>query len=145
MSYNPEKDCWQDSKCKVLLNLDVLKQAKGNIYEEHKKFIASFDSSWRSDENIMLLLSAVTLFSPERAHLVHPNVVKLEQQTYMFLLKRYLQTISPSTCEASTHYLQLISRIEELHQLNEEHVRIFLDINPGDSWPLLVEIFDFKH
>ena len=50
-----------------------------NLYEEHQRFVKSFDPQWRSDENVMLLLSAIALFTPERANVVHKDVVKLEQ------------------------------------------------------------------
>ena len=53
-----------------------------NLYEEHKRFqkeeintknhvtlprfVSSFHHVWRQDENIMLLLSAIALFTPDR-------------------------------------------------------------------------------
>ena len=33
----------------------------------------SFSSQWRSDETIMLLLSAIALFSPDRVNLIHQS------------------------------------------------------------------------
>ncbi|XP_076368550.1 nuclear hormone receptor HR96-like [Tachypleus tridentatus] len=143
MTYDPEKDCWQGPQA-MSIKVDILKEAKGNIYEEHKRFINSFDVTWRSDENIMLLLSAITLFTPERPNIVHKNVVSLEQKNYYYLLKRYLDTIYTG-CEARSFYLKLISKLQELHLLNENHVQIFLDVNPKDVEPLLIEIFDLKH
>ena len=62
--------------------MDVLKQANDygvQLYEEHQRFVKSFDARWRSDENVMLLLSAIALFTPERANVLHKDVVKLEQ------------------------------------------------------------------
>ena len=62
--------------------MDVLKEASQlgvNLYEEHKRFVSSFDPRWRKDENIMLLLSAIALFSPDRANVTHGDVIKLEQ------------------------------------------------------------------
>ncbi|XP_022253747.1 uncharacterized protein LOC106469496 isoform X2 [Limulus polyphemus] len=143
MTYDPEKDCWQGPQA-MSIKVDILKEAKGNIYEEHKRFINSFDLAWRSDENIMLLLSAITLFTPERPNIVHKNVISLEQKNYYYLLKRYLDTIYTG-CEARSCYLKLISKLQELHLLNENHVQIFLDVNPKDVEPLLIEIFDLKH
>ena len=64
------------------LRLEVLKETNElgvNLYEEHQRFVKSFDPQWRSDENVMLLLSAIALFTPERANVVHKDVVKLEQ------------------------------------------------------------------
>jgi len=59
--------------------VDVLKEARGNIYEEHQRFLQTFSSDWRNDESIMLLLGAITLFSPDRPNVVHQDVIKLEQ------------------------------------------------------------------
>ena len=66
------------------LRMDVLKQANDygvQLYEEHQRFVKSFDARWRSDENVMLLLSAIALFTPERSNVLHKDVVKLEQVT----------------------------------------------------------------
>jgi nuclear receptor subfamily 1 group I len=57
----------------------VLKSAGGNVYEEHQRFLRSFTPLWRNDENIMLILGAITLFSPDRPNVMHKDVVKLEQ------------------------------------------------------------------
>lgn len=65
------------------LKADVLKQAKGNIYQEHERFITTFDQKWRNDENIILILCAITLFTPDRARVVHQDVIKLEQVNYL--------------------------------------------------------------
>jgi len=124
--------------------LEVLREAKGNIYEEHKRFIQSFEPNWRSDENIMLLLSAITLFNPDRANIIHRDVIKSEQEKYYSLLRRYLETLHHG-CEAGSIYMKLLQKMEELHILNENHVRVFLDVNPKDVEPLLIEIFDLKN
>ena len=55
-----------------------------NLYEEHQRFVMSFDPQWRSDENIMLLLSAIALFTPERSNVVHKDVVKFEQVSHLY-------------------------------------------------------------
>ncbi len=70
---------------------------------------------------------------------------RLEQQTYIYLLQRYLQTKHSSKCEAKTRFLRLMSKLEELHFLNEGFVRMYLDIDPNDVGPLLVEMYDLKH
>lgn len=56
-----------------------MKEARGNIYQEHQRFLQTFDPRWRADENIMLILSAITLFTPDRPHVVHHDVIKFEQ------------------------------------------------------------------
>lgn len=81
INYDPDKEIWkiphsQDRMANI--KVDILKEAKGNLYEEHSKFVRTFDSRWR-DENIILILSAIALFSPERPKVVHSDVIKLEQ------------------------------------------------------------------
>lgn len=145
MTYDPDTDLWKIPHTQEYLNVkvDVLKEANGNIYEEHQRFLRTFDPRWRTDENIMLILSAITLFTPDRPRVVHHDVIKLEQNSYYYLLRRYLESIY-SGCEARSIFLKLIQKISELHRLNDDHVRVYLDVNPKDVEPLLIEIFDLK-
>ena len=73
------------SKDRKELRLEVLKEAAKlgvNLYEEHQRFVMSIDPQWRADENVMLLLSAIALFTPERSNVVHKDVIKFEQVRY---------------------------------------------------------------
>ena len=64
--------------------------------------------------------------------------------TYIYLLQRYLETKCELICEAKSEYLTLMKRLEELYALNEDYVRIYLNVNPNEIGPLLIEIFDLK-
>uniref|UniRef100_A0A336K580 CSON000745 protein n=1 Tax=Culicoides sonorensis TaxID=179676 RepID=A0A336K580_CULSO len=125
------------------IKADVLKQAKGNVYQEHEKFIQTFEKKWRQDENIILIMCAITLFTHDRARTVHSDVIKLEQNSYYYLLRRYLESVYPG-CEAKSTFLKLMQKINELHKLNEEIINVYLDVNPSQVEPLLREIFDLK-
>lgn len=61
------------------VNVNVLKLAKGNAYQELERFIRTFDPKWRADENIILILCAIVLFTPDRPRVIHQDVIKLEQ------------------------------------------------------------------
>lgn len=61
------------------INTDVLKLAKGNIYHSFTQFISSFEARWRNDEHVILIMSAILMFSPDRPKVVHRDVIKLEQ------------------------------------------------------------------
>ena len=124
--------------------MEVLKEARGNVYEEHQRFIQSFDPFWRSDEKIMLLLSAIILFDWSRPNIVHKDAIRLEQESYFYLLRRYLESVVGS-CQARSMFLKLIGKVSELHILNEKHVRVYMDVNPKEVEPLLIEIFDLKN
>ncbi|XP_065338117.1 nuclear hormone receptor HR96 isoform X2 [Cloeon dipterum] len=145
MTYDPDNAAWKIPHSQERLNVrvDVLKEARGNIYQEHQRFLQTFEAAWRNDESIMLLLGAITLFTPDRANVVHQDVIKLEQNSYYYLLRRYLESKFQG-CEARSVFLKLIQKMAELHKLNEDHVRVYLDVNPRDVEPLLIEIFDLK-
>lgn len=82
MQYDSEHAIWNVPHTMKAANIkaDILKLChKGNLYEVHETFIKTFDPKLRSDENIVLILCAITLFCPDRQNIVHPDVIKLEQ------------------------------------------------------------------
>ncbi|XP_044755633.1 nuclear hormone receptor HR96 [Coccinella septempunctata] len=145
MNYDSKNKSWQIPKKQqsINLNVEILKQAKNNAYAEHEKFIKTFDPRWRSDENIILIMCAIALFTPDRPRVVHQEVIKLEQNSYYYLLRRYLECTYPG-CEAKSTFLKLMQKISKLHLLNEELINIYLDVNPSQVEPLLIELFDLK-
>jgi len=148
VNFDSEQNAWQipGSSDKRVLSMDVLKEASRlgvNLYEEHKRFVSSFHHVWRQDENIMLLLSAIALFTPDRANVIHVSGIKAEQDGYFYLLRRYLETLYPG-CQATEIYLQLIRKLLDLRRLNESHVKLFMEVNPGQIEPLLREMFDLS-
>ncbi|KAJ8709900.1 hypothetical protein PYW08_009904 [Mythimna loreyi] len=145
MTYDGQRNQWKIPHCQEQfgsIRTDVLKLAKGNIYRTHESFIRSFEPRWRTDEHVILIMSAILLFTPQRMKVVHPDVIKLEQNSYYYLLRRYLESIYPG-CEAKSTFLKLIQKILELRKLAEEVTGVYLDVNPIE--PLLMEIFDLKH
>ncbi|XP_058464455.1 nuclear hormone receptor HR96 [Malaya genurostris] len=146
MQYDCDRASWKiphSQEEMSSIRADVLKLAKGNVYQEHERFIRTFEKKWRSDENIILIMCAITLFSPDRPKTVHSDVIKLEQNSYYYLLRRYLESIYPG-CEARSIFLKLMQKISELHRLNDEIISVYLDVNPAQVEPLLREIFDLK-
>uniref|UniRef100_A0A1B0GJ43 NR LBD domain-containing protein n=1 Tax=Lutzomyia longipalpis TaxID=7200 RepID=A0A1B0GJ43_LUTLO len=147
MQYDSDRASWkiphhQEEMSRI--KADVLKLAKGNVYEEHERFILTFDPKWRMDENIILIMCAITLFSPDRPRIIHSDVIKLEQNSYYYLLRRYLESVYPG-CEARSTFLKLMQKVNELRRLNEVIIGVYLDVNPQQVEPLLREIFDMKN
>ncbi|XP_075986518.1 nuclear hormone receptor HR96 [Anticarsia gemmatalis] len=145
MTYDGQRNQWKIPHCQEQfgsIRTDVLKLAKGNIYRTHESFIRSFEPRWRTDEHVILVMSAILLFTPGRPNVVHRDVIKLEQNSYYYLLRRYLESVYPG-CEAKSTFLKLIQKILELRKLAEEVTGVYLDVNPIE--PLLMEIFDLKH
>ncbi|CAO1442575.1 unnamed protein product [Diamesa hyperborea] len=145
MQYDTDRATWTIPHSQETANIhsDILKLAKGNVYEEHDRFIRNFDPKLRTDERIILILCAITLFNPNRPSTVHKDVIKLEQNSYYYLLRRYLGSVYGG-CEARSIFLQLLEKIQEVHKLNEEIISVYLDVNPSQVEPLLREIFDLK-
>lgn len=147
MSYDCDRATWKIPHSKESmsnLRVDILKLAKGNIYEEHDRFIRTFDPRWRMDENIILIMCAIVLFTPTRPRVIHSDVIKLEQNSYYYLLRRYLESVYPG-CEAKSTFIKLIQKISEVRTLNEVVIGVYLNVNPSQVEPLLREIFDIKN
>lgn len=140
MQYDSNEAFWKiPSMSRTKLRADILKLCpKGNVYEEHENFIKTFDLKLRTDEKIILILCAITLFCPTRENVVHRDVIKLEQvsiffvltsfmlmlskynsqNSYYFLLRRYLESIYEG-CESRSIFLQLLQKLYEVRRLNE--------------------------
>lgn len=63
------------------------------------------------------------------------------QNSYYYLLRRYLESVYPG-CEAKSTFLKLIQKTIELRRFAAEVTEVYLDVNPIE--PLLMEIFDLK-
>lgn len=82
MQYNIDHSIWNIQHSKEIMSSiksDVLKLANNNVYEEYENFIRTFDSRLRNDENIILIMTAIVLFTPTRAKTIHADVIILEQ------------------------------------------------------------------
>lgn len=82
MQYDIDHSTWripQSREGMASIKTDVLKLANNNVYEEYESFIRSFDAKLRKDENIILIMSAIVLFTPNRPMTIHSDVLKLEQ------------------------------------------------------------------
>ncbi|XP_043236008.1 nuclear hormone receptor HR96-like isoform X1 [Amphibalanus amphitrite] len=145
-TYDAENNSWNiraNETDYTSIKLNVLKKAPYDVYEEHKQFNRTFSHRWKTDPYIMGIISAITLFCPSRPNLEHVDAITLEQESYYYLLRRYLLT-TMSPCEARSEFLKLIKKMEELHRLNEDHIKIFMDVDPLHVEPLLIEIFDLN-
>lgn len=82
MQYDVDHSIWNiphSSQTMSSIKSDVLKLANNNVYEEYENFIRTFDPRLRKDENIILIMSAIILFTPNRPKTVHTDVLVLEQ------------------------------------------------------------------
>lgn len=82
MQYDIDHSTWKIPHSRDIMSsikCDILKLANNNVYEEYEKFIRTFDAHLRKDENIILIMSAIVLFTPNRAKTVHRDVLIMEQ------------------------------------------------------------------
>lgn len=172
MQYDVDHSTWKIPHSQEMVSSiksDLLKLANNNLYEEYENFIRTFDHRLRKDENIILIMSAIVLFTPNRPKTIHTDVLIMEQvkffffnyccwtnqftfanaffflfqNSYYYLLRRYLESIFPG-CEAKSLFLNLIHKIKELESLKDVIIAVYLDVNPSQVQPLLREIFDIK-
>ncbi|KAH7712169.1 Ligand-binding domain of nuclear hormone receptor family protein [Aphelenchoides avenae] len=88
----------------------------------------------------MLILNAITLFTPLRTNIYDASAISSYQQEYYNVLRSYLSTQCCET-EAREAYESLMQKLENLHQLNQSLQRIYSQLNPKDLDPLLRELF----
>lgn len=89
MQYDSDQASWKIPHIKEAmssLKADILKLARGPVYEEHERFILTFEPKWRQDENIILIMCAIILFTPDRPKTIHSDVIKLEQVRSLLII-----------------------------------------------------------
>lgn len=133
VSFDPDKNTWKIPHSVEELSrikVEVLKEARGNLYEAHEAWLRGFDPRAARDLRVICLLTAVALFDPTRTHLSCRELISATQERYYEVLRRYLESLYRLS-EAHEIYANLMEKICELRRLNEEHVRVFLNVDPS--------------
>ncbi|CAG2105656.1 unnamed protein product [Medioppia subpectinata] len=91
----------------VILKLDLLKAEKRNIYGSYHTFLTNIGRQWDSDPIVIDLLTTILLFNPDRPELMSRELIRLQQNIYMYLLQRYLIIKYGSESEAKTKLLTI--------------------------------------
>ncbi|XP_074603601.1 nuclear hormone receptor HR96-like [Brevipalpus obovatus] len=142
--FDADQKCWLDEMTGFKVDITILQKTKTDLIKSHLNFISDFSPRWRKDLNINLLLVAITLFS-ERPHLHHSNTVRLEQASYEYLMKRYLDSqYLNDPCQASSDYYHLMGKSEDLRELTKKHTNLYLELGPQAIGPLLMEILNLN-
>ncbi|CAG2168328.1 unnamed protein product [Oppiella nova] len=93
-----------------------------------------------------VLMTAIVLFNPNRPNLIHRDVVKAEQQLYIYLLQRYLYLRYRSDLETQSKLLKLMNPLTDLQiicDIEKENGHEFYLETYG---PILKEIlYDITH
>ncbi|CAG2169886.1 unnamed protein product [Oppiella nova] len=72
----PTVSLHMDPMNSVVANFDAIKERKLYLYNASVKYYHMLYNEWDSDQNILDLMTAIVLFSPNRPKLQHKEVVK---------------------------------------------------------------------
>ncbi|CAG2167953.1 unnamed protein product [Oppiella nova] len=118
--YNQEKDyitLTMDTNNSILIKSDIVKQVRRNLYGVLIRYYSKILALWDSDYVILDLLTAIIMFDPDKDNLIHKDVIKLQQNIYMHLLKRYLTTKYQPECESKTKFLRIMNTLVDIRLL----------------------------
>ena len=73
-----------------------------------------------SDPKVVCILITIVLYNPDISHLQAVDAIKLEQYTYIYLLRRYLESQCGSSCRARTEHFNLIHTIEKVMSMRQQ-------------------------
>ncbi|CAG2175490.1 unnamed protein product [Oppiella nova] len=133
-----------ENRHSVILRLESMQYYPRNIHSLYRIFFEKILSDWNSDTVVLDLLTAIILFNPNRPNLTHRDSVKVQQQTYMYLLQRYLLLRYRDETESQAKCERLLRSLYYLEVLAEKKVQNCLEIDRKivAQHPLLLEVFD---
>ncbi|XP_015789987.1 nuclear hormone receptor HR96-like isoform X1 [Tetranychus urticae] len=88
--------------------------------------IETFPDRFRNDINVIILIYLIVIFNGDTTGLKCPEMIRHEQFSYIYLLRRYLRTVCESDCEASDNHYRLMVKIEHVRLLTEKTKNKFL-------------------
>ncbi|XP_054169177.1 vitamin D3 receptor-like [Oppia nitens] len=145
--YKHSEETWNivlNREQSVIVAMDKLKLIRRDIYNIYKMYFNKIFCECESDIILLDLLTVIIFFNPNRKNLMHPEYVKLEQYTYMYLLYRYLQLKYDSKDVADYKFCRLMKTIDDIYNLGERQMEISCSDNPCHYGPLAREVFDLN-
>ena len=134
-----------DQEDQSALKIEQMRLATGaGLFEDHMKYVKSLAVDLRADQNTLILLLTISLFSPDRCNLLNKTLICEEQCKYAELLRRYLESIYPMPL-ARALFPKLLMKLTDIRNLNEEHSQVLLKVNPEGLQPLMQEVLDMKN
>ncbi|CAG2103065.1 unnamed protein product, partial [Medioppia subpectinata] len=143
--YDRDRDYWTHSMDNDESCIVTLKQVFPHLRERYGHLFQTLCREVDSDSVVLDLLTVIILFNSDRPMLVHRDLVKFQQNIYMYLLRRYLLLKYSTECEAEYKYQTLMKCLRELNVLGVKH-REYIEFTDARKirQTLLVEIFDLK-
>ncbi|CAG2114959.1 unnamed protein product [Medioppia subpectinata] len=118
-NFDPINNRWMYKMDNTNALMVYLSEHGPNIADMFKKFLHGICYEWDSDGTLMVLLTAIILFNPNRPSLIHREVVKFQQYVYKYLLKRYLLLKYRTEFVSQTKYTKLMDILTDLQHLGE--------------------------
>lgn len=110
-----------------------------NMLKEYKKFVSSLLTLCCGDLTIIMLMTALALFSSDRPELLQRQSVQDTQEMYADLLESYTKVRFP---EDHTLFPRLVLKLTDIRNISEIHSKMLAKMNVMEVEPLLIEIFD---
>ncbi len=123
--FDPTTNCWPNMNMAMykdtpVLNLDsALPMTSNKLFQMHMEFIRCIQKM-NVDEPIIMLLSLIVLFTPERKDLVYTKWIERFQAHYTYLLKRYMNWRF-GMIKSSYVFGKLLTKLSDLRELSDSH------------------------
>ncbi|TGZ65983.1 hypothetical protein CRM22_005579 [Opisthorchis felineus] len=139
--YDVEKDVWLTPKGEV--PTQILKVATGmdKFYEEHTKYCRNFNALVAQDPNLVSLMQALCLFTPDRPSLDARQTVANVHDRYYLLLKHYLEA-KVGFAGGRAMLASVLANLNQLEALTINYGHMLMQLDPTKVDPLLMEIFN---
>jgi hypothetical protein len=109
--------------------------------QQYCNFVESLLKSTRGDNVILMITIVMTLFSPDRVGLRSASVhcVTRIQEQYASVLREYIDARYNAD---RTMMAQILQRLVDIRNINEQHTSMLLNLKLEDLEPLIAEVFD---
>ncbi|CAG2173626.1 unnamed protein product [Oppiella nova] len=134
--WNYDKQSWvvsmlmyKDDHNAMNLSMDFVQsiQPDNKTHALFRDYVNDMFIEINHDFNIINLMTAIIMFNPYRKGLKYKHVVKLQQQIYMHLLRRYLLVKYQCEGKASDKYRRLMNTLTDLYYLEMSYKQITLN------------------
>ncbi|XP_025016811.1 uncharacterized protein LOC107364157 isoform X2 [Tetranychus urticae] len=125
LTYDYLTDCWTCSSIKISRR-DVFRMDP-SLHNGIVRIIETFPDRWRRDLTIRSLLYLIVIFNPDLPDLKFKEYIRLEQYTYIYILRRYLEMNCKSPCVASDYHYRLMAKIADIQNLRLQ-MRYFFEM-----------------
>ncbi|CAG2100009.1 unnamed protein product [Medioppia subpectinata] len=141
--YDNNTDYWTcartlDTEKVCGFKLSAMRHEKRDLYCFYQDYFHKVNTVLNHNSIILDLLTAILLFDPNRPNLIHRDVVKAEQQLYIYLLQRYLHLKYDSKTQSKLS--QLMNILMDLQNICNIEMKNAYELYLDSYGPILQEI-----